>query len=252
MANAAGIVQERYAYTPFGMPTFLTAVFGSRGTSAVAWDILYSGYRWDGGTGLFCVRNRVLTPLLGTWLQRDPLGVILQDANLFQYVANSPTTFSDPSGETVWGGIGGGFGGGLYGGASGAAAGLLALAAYIAILWLLYALGIVAFAPIGLFGAMVFTCVMIGLFIGLIIGVVAGTYVGSDYPTFGAGFIGALTNPWVLILPPLAAFIVVFAILLYRHPGMMSPKEVARRLREMFRQFQIRPDFEGGGMKCRG
>jgi RHS repeat-associated protein len=73
LINASGTVQERYAYTAYGMPTYLTAAFGGRTTSSHAWESLYCGYRYEAATGLFHVRHRVLHLVIGTWVQRDPM-----------------------------------------------------------------------------------------------------------------------------------------------------------------------------------
>jgi uncharacterized protein RhaS with RHS repeats len=43
-------------------------------------------------------------PSVGRWFQEDPLGVDV-DPNLYRYVGNSPTNFTDPSGMVKVGGI---------------------------------------------------------------------------------------------------------------------------------------------------
>jgi len=91
-----GDVQERYAYSAYGTPSFLSPTFTSRASSDFEWDTLYSGYRYNALTGLFAVRNRAYHPTLGTWLTRDPADFDM--ASLYRYVSNSPPTFTDPSG----------------------------------------------------------------------------------------------------------------------------------------------------------
>jgi hypothetical protein len=42
ITDASGSVQERYAYSAYGPPVFLTAAVGVSGTSSFAWDSLVS------------------------------------------------------------------------------------------------------------------------------------------------------------------------------------------------------------------
>ena len=45
--------------------------------SAIGFETLYAGYRWDGTTPqMYYVRNRFLLPMIGTWNRRDPLGYV--------------------------------------------------------------------------------------------------------------------------------------------------------------------------------
>ncbi|MBL8812383.1 MAG: glycosyltransferase, partial [Planctomycetaceae bacterium] len=71
LVDAVGDAQERYAYSAYGIPLFLTPTFGIRTASSFGWETLYCGYRYENTTGLFHVRNRVYHPMLGSWLQRD-------------------------------------------------------------------------------------------------------------------------------------------------------------------------------------
>jgi RHS repeat-associated protein len=97
LANTTGDVQERYAYSAYGMPSILTPAFAPRASSLFAWETLYAGYRWDSATGLFQVRERLYAALLGTWLSRDPLA-ISSGPSLYQYVDCRPTLALDPLG----------------------------------------------------------------------------------------------------------------------------------------------------------
>ncbi len=96
LADTGGDIQERYAYTAYGVPEYLTASFASRNNSDYEWEVLYGGYRFDADTGVYQVRHRMLAPEFG-WLQRDPLG-LASDVNLFRYVANAPVNHLDPLG----------------------------------------------------------------------------------------------------------------------------------------------------------
>jgi RHS repeat-associated protein len=70
----------------------------------------YTG-RENDGTGLMYYRARYYSPGLQRFISQDPLGFGGGDLNLYGYVGNLPTTFSDPQGT---------FGVGMTGGVSGA------------------------------------------------------------------------------------------------------------------------------------
>jgi uncharacterized protein RhaS with RHS repeats len=67
---------------------------------------------------LYYLRGRYYSQELHRFISRDPIGFAGGDANLYAYVGNSPTNFSDPRGLYVEGGLGsnlsgiGGIGGG--------------------------------------------------------------------------------------------------------------------------------------------
>ncbi len=119
-------VSERYAYSAYGTPVFMTGASVVQTSSAVGFETLYAGYRYDGTTPqMYYVRNRFLLPMIGTWNKRDPLGyedgmesippllangtdVILQVVapsqfpgkpfNLFEYVSGRTLDMVDPTG----------------------------------------------------------------------------------------------------------------------------------------------------------
>lgn len=101
IVSAAGTVSERYAYAPYGQPLFMSDAFGVRTSSMFAWETLFASYRYDAPTGLFHVRSRVYHPGLGTWLQRDPLGLIA-GLNLYEYLRSAPLSATDPWGLLPW------------------------------------------------------------------------------------------------------------------------------------------------------
>jgi RHS repeat-associated protein len=100
LIDTAGDVQERYAYSAYGQPLFLTPSFGGRVSSSFDWETLYAGYRWETLTELFHVRHRVLNSALGTWLQRDPLG-LSAGTTLYRYTGSRPIDETDSQGTIV-------------------------------------------------------------------------------------------------------------------------------------------------------
>ncbi|MBN8625472.1 MAG: RHS repeat-associated core domain-containing protein [Planctomycetes bacterium] len=97
-----GEVQERYRYAAYGMPTFLQANFAAKipNQSGFAWDVLYAGYPWDEGSGLYYVRMRILNSRMGTWLTRDPERYA-GGMNLYEYAASNSISLRDPFGLDV-------------------------------------------------------------------------------------------------------------------------------------------------------
>jgi len=97
LANSAGAMVESYTYTAFGQMTVFDASGTVRANSAYGNRFGFTGQRWDAETGLWYYRNRMYSPDLGRFLQRDPAGYV-DGANLYAYVHNNPVLFTDPDG----------------------------------------------------------------------------------------------------------------------------------------------------------
>ena len=63
---------------------------------------LYAAREYDSETGLYYNRARYYDPTAGRFLSEDPLGYAAGDTNLYRYAFNSPTHFTDPSGEFIF------------------------------------------------------------------------------------------------------------------------------------------------------
>ena len=68
------------------------------GGSAYDWLYLHQGGRYDVTGGLYHFRHRDYSPTLGRWTSHDPLGFDAGDPNLYRFVFNVPTVYTDPSG----------------------------------------------------------------------------------------------------------------------------------------------------------
>jgi RHS repeat-associated protein len=104
ICNPSGTVQERYAYTAYGVCEFLNASFGSLSGSAYDWTVLYTGRVLDLESGLYHYRMRYYHPLLGVFVTRDPIGAF-GGGNLYCYCEDRPIGSFDPFGRLVSPGV---------------------------------------------------------------------------------------------------------------------------------------------------
>lgn len=98
LVDSSGNVQERYVYDPFGSVTVLDANWNQRSDSLFGWRYLFQGLRYDTTSLLYYARNRDYSPVLGRWLQPDPIGFAGGDSNLYGFLGNEPTNATDPIG----------------------------------------------------------------------------------------------------------------------------------------------------------
>ena len=101
--DATGDVEERYSYSPFGVPEFLSSIFSPVTGSSFDWQSLFTGRRFDTTVGFYDFRERRFLPFVGLFLSRDPLG--FPDGPSF-YAAWFVPHGTDPFGTDHWGGLG--------------------------------------------------------------------------------------------------------------------------------------------------
>ncbi|ULA64751.1 MAG: hypothetical protein LZF86_190044 [Nitrospira sp.] len=92
LTDDTGAVTTSYTYGPFGETSATGATSGN--------PIQFTG-RENDGTGLYYYRARYYSPGHGRFLSEDPLEFGAGDTNLYGYVGNSPTNFTDPFGEKI-------------------------------------------------------------------------------------------------------------------------------------------------------
>jgi RHS repeat-associated protein len=79
-------------YDPFG-----NIIYQSAPTAQPRFG--YNGTQYDAATGMNYMTRRWYDPVNGNWLSQDPIGFAGGQTNTSEFVGNSPTNYTDPSGE---------------------------------------------------------------------------------------------------------------------------------------------------------
>ncbi len=97
LTNAEGKVAEGVDYDVYGTPTFIDADGNVLAASAVCNNILFTGREYDAETGDYFFRARSMHPMVGRFMQKDPL-MYVDGMNDFSYVCNSVIINIDDTG----------------------------------------------------------------------------------------------------------------------------------------------------------
>lgn len=97
LVDAGAVAQERYLYSPFGLPTILDGTMSViRTSSSFDVDCLFTGQLYDGATNLHLFRNRYFDSNSGRFVTRDPLKYP-DGPNM--YAGSFVPSSTDPTGE---------------------------------------------------------------------------------------------------------------------------------------------------------
>jgi RHS repeat-associated protein len=202
LTDASGALVEQYRYDVYGLRTIMDASgadLGSR-TSALGNRFMFTGREWIAEIGLYDHRNRAYSPILGRWLQPDPIGFAAGDVNLHRYCGNLPLTFVDATGFELapsWGSPGTIFGA-KFGGLSDLPSAIGEVA------------GDIWNSP----------NTVLGLGLGGV-----GVLLGGDLPTRNDKVITFLNNPVLDYLPPAA---ITLGVIINYAPGYYPATKVPR------------------------
>jgi RHS repeat-associated protein len=92
LTTTGGTLAETYSYDSFGQ----TSTSGG-----VVNPFQYTGREFDSETGLYYYRARYYDPVVGRFVNEDPLGIRLSDPNVYLYAGANPVHNLDPFG-TDW------------------------------------------------------------------------------------------------------------------------------------------------------
>jgi RHS repeat-associated protein len=94
LVSENGVVLNHFVYDGFGTRT---------GTTAVDFRYGYTGRELDTETGLYYYRARYYDSKVGRFISEDPMGFGAGDTNLYRYVGNNSTNYTDPTGTLISG-----------------------------------------------------------------------------------------------------------------------------------------------------
>jgi RHS repeat-associated protein len=100
VTDANGQVVERYKYGLYGMPTLMDAAGNVIPGSTIGNNILFQGREYEPETNFYYFRARHYDPIMGRFLQTDPMGY-RDSMNLYQAFWMNPINFTDPFGLKI-------------------------------------------------------------------------------------------------------------------------------------------------------
>ena len=105
MSQHEGRLQEHVEYDVYGMPTFFEAEGKAMAESSIANNILFTGREYDAESKNYYFRARTQHPVVGRFMQKDPL-MYVDGTNDYSYVVNNPILYIDNMGtyrkHTFW------------------------------------------------------------------------------------------------------------------------------------------------------
>lgn len=93
LTDGSGQIVQTYVYDSYGRIV--------EATGTIQNPFCFTGRELDPETGLYYYRARYYDPATGRFLQKDPIGFLGGDTNLYAYVFNNPVNWVDPLGLQV-------------------------------------------------------------------------------------------------------------------------------------------------------
>ncbi len=100
LVDASGAVAESYSYDAWGTVVIRNSAGSVVQASPLGNRFLFQGREFSSATEFYFFRARWYAPEFGRWLSPDPIG-LEGGLNLYEFCANNPVCFRDPSGEDV-------------------------------------------------------------------------------------------------------------------------------------------------------
>ena len=97
LSDASGQIVETYAYDVYGKSEIRNSNNSVVSVSSVANQYFFTGRQYDAETGLYYYRARYYSPVIGRFMQTDPVGYSA-GINWYLYCGNNPIMLVDPSG----------------------------------------------------------------------------------------------------------------------------------------------------------
>ena len=97
IANNSGELVEYYTYDVYGKFEIFDASGNALNESIAGNEYFFTGRRYEAKSGLYYYRARFYSPVLGRFLQPDPIGYG-DGLNIYRYCSNNPVNFTDPMG----------------------------------------------------------------------------------------------------------------------------------------------------------
>ncbi len=102
ITDSKGSIAATYEYKTYGEPTIKDSTGKMLTGSAIGNPFMFTAREYDFETGLYYYRARYYNPVMGRFLQEDPIGFPGGDLNLYVYVRNNPVKYREPGGKDVY------------------------------------------------------------------------------------------------------------------------------------------------------
>lgn len=98
LTDINGNIVETYEYEAFGKAVVTDVQGNTHRESTVGNPFMFAGAEFDPETGFYHMGFRYYGPDTGRFIVEDPLGFDGGNFNLYSYVSDAPTQYTDPSG----------------------------------------------------------------------------------------------------------------------------------------------------------